>query len=264
MSDEKLKFEVDENNESNGNDTNSEIKEQDDVNGQADAAAESKTPQELALPSQAKIMRLVDALLKTPQTLYNHVRRNDIAVYTPKLLLIFSVSVLCYGLIVGSFSGDMQWIAAPLKIFIGTCLTALLCFPSLYILSALSGTDLRPSQLAGLLSSSMALVGVLLIGFAPITFIFTFSIQSMPFMGSIHFLVWFISLYFGLRWLVQGLTTLGSGNQQIIKVWALILLVTLLQMATTLRPILGESDKLLTPEKKFFLVHWVDSVDKWK
>ncbi|XCN72058.1 MAG: hypothetical protein Q3M24_17345 [Candidatus Electrothrix aestuarii] len=248
MSDEKLEFEIDENNE------------QSDVNDQTDAAAESKQQQEQFLPKQARIMHLVDALLKTPQALYNHVRRNDIAVHTPKLLLIFSVCVLCYGLIVGSFSGHVQWLAAPLKIFFGTCLTALLCFPSLYILSALSGTDLRPSQLAGLLCGSMALTGILLIGFAPITFIFTFSIQAMPFMGSIHFLVWLVSLYFGLRWLAQGLSALGSGSQQMIKVWAVILLVTLLQMSTTLRPILGESDKLFTAEKKFFLVHWVESM----
>jgi predicted ABC-type exoprotein transport system permease subunit len=86
----------------------------------------------------------------------------------------------------------------------------------------------------------------------------------MPFMGSIHFLVWLVSLYFGLRWLTQGLSALGSGSQQMIKVWAVILLVTLLQMSTTLRPILGESDKLFTAEKKFFLAHWVESMDPKK
>ncbi|MEZ5305226.1 MAG: hypothetical protein R3F11_31975 [Verrucomicrobiales bacterium] len=36
-------------------------------------------------------------------------------------------------------------------------------------------------------------------------------------------------------------------------------LVTI-QMTTTLRPILGKSDRFLTTEKKFFLVHWGEQI----
>jgi hypothetical protein len=259
MNDEKLEYENDKNNQVNERDDSVQT----DKAHEADEAAEvveAAEKRDEALPKQAGIMHLVDALLKNPQTLYNHVRRNDLATHVSKLLLIFVVCVLCYGLIVGSFSGQMQWILAPLKIIFGTCLTALLCFPSLYILSALSGTDLRPAQLAGLLCASLALTGILLVGFAPVAFVFTFSIKALPFMGAIHLLVWAVSLYFGLRWLAQGLAELGSGHQQMIKIWVVILLVTLLQMSTTLRPILGESDKVLTAEKKFFLSHWVESM----
>ena len=231
------------------------------INNDSPVNAEPALPKKSApdLPEQAKIMHLVDALLKTPHTLYNHVQRNNLQNHLAKLLLIFAFCVLGYGLIVGSFSGNIQWISAPLKIFFGTCLSALLCFPSLYILSALSGTDLRPAQLAGLLISSLALIGILLVGFAPVVFVFTFSIIALPFMGLIHLLVWGISLYFGLRWLAHGLVELGSANKLMIKTWAIILLVTLLQMSTALRPILGEADTLLTAEKKFFLTHWSES-----
>jgi multisubunit Na+/H+ antiporter MnhE subunit len=34
--------------------------------------------------------------------------------------------------------------------------------------------------------------------------------------------------------------------------------LTLLQMSTTLRPILGEASQPITSEKKFFLVHWAE------
>jgi hypothetical protein len=240
------------------------LEHESDEISQVDEAAELAKKRDQAvgqsLPKQARIMHLVDALLKNPQVLYNHVRRNNFSEHILKLFKIFVACVLFYGLIVGSFSGQMQWIAAPLKIFFGTCLTALLCFPSLYILSALSGADLRPTQLASLLCGSLALTGILLVGFAPVTFVFTFSIKALPFMGAIHLLVWVISLYFGLRWLAQGLADLGSGNRQMIKIWVVILLITLFQMSTTLRPILGESDSLLTAEKKFFLSHWVESM----
>jgi len=36
--------------------------------------------------------------------------------------------------------------------------------------------------------------------------------------------------------------------------------VVTLQLTTTLRPILGRSDDLLTNEKKFFLEHWSDTM----
>ncbi len=261
MTDEKLKYEK---NEINGDSPSDKAHEPEATDG-ADQAVEFEVSglaekREQSLPAQTKIMHLVDALLKNPQTLYNHVRRNDLHTYLVQLLLIFSACVLCYGVIVGSFSGHIQWLAAPFKIFFGICLTTLLCFPSLYILSALSGTDLRPAQIGSLLCGSLALIGILLIGFAPVTFVFTFSIKALPFMGSIHLLVWGISLYFGLRWLTQGLAELGSAQQQMIKIWAVIFLITLLQMSTTLRPILGEADQLFTAEKKFFFVHWVESM----
>ncbi|WP_417911837.1 hypothetical protein [Candidatus Electronema sp. TJ] len=226
------------------------------------ASEQKETPAKPApdLPAQATIMQLVDALLKTPQTLYNHVRRNDLSAHLVRLLLIFSFCLLGYGLIVGSFSGQTQWFAAPVKIFLGTCFSALLCFPSLYILAALSGADLRPGQLFGLLSSALALFGILLSGFAPVAFIFTFSIKTLSFMGFIHLLVWSISLYFGLRYIAAGLAALGSSNTAMMKIWAAIFLLTLLQMSTTMRPIIGTSDRFLTAEKKFFLNHWADSL----
>lgn len=39
------------------------------------------------------------------------------------------------------------------------------------------------------------------------------------------------------------------------------MLVTL-QMTTSLRPILGRSELLLTQEKKFFLQHWFETMDQ--
>ncbi|MBF0202837.1 MAG: hypothetical protein HQK67_00685 [Desulfamplus sp.] len=244
-------------NESNQTDTTQELKIIENDHPINTKPNLSKDPTR-TLPKQATIMHLIDTLLKEPYILYNHVKRNDLHTHLSKLILIFTVCVFAYGIIVGSFSGQIQWISAPLKIFFGTCLTVLLCFPSLYILSSLSGTDLRPTQMFALLCGSLAIIGILLIGFAPIAFVFTFSINALPFMGTIHLLVWGVSLYFGLHWLTNGIAELGSGNTQMIRIWAVILLVTLLQMSTTLRPILGQSDILLTAEKKFFLAYWFD------
>ena len=46
-----------------------------------------------------------------------------------------------YGMVVGSFSGGSQMWIAPAKIAIGTILSILICLPSLYIFTCLSGID---------------------------------------------------------------------------------------------------------------------------
>jgi|WetSurMetagenome_2_1015567.scaffolds.fasta_scaffold18505_3 hypothetical protein len=215
------------------------------------------------LPSKASVMQLIDALLKKPRDFFHHVQYEDFSLTNSlKLAFIALIGLLVYGVIMGSFSGNIQWIASPLKIIIGTTLTALLCYPSLYILIALSGADLRPGQIGILLTSSIALTAILLLGFAPIAFIFTFSIQTLPFMGLIHLILWLGSLYFSLNYLSKGLTQMGSKDVSLVKFWLTIFIITLLQMSTTLRPILGQESYLLTTEKKFFLHHWIESLEK--
>lgn len=215
------------------------------------------------LPDPATIMQLVDALLKRPRTFFHYIQHHDSSLnHSLKLTLIAFIGLFIYGIIMGSFTGNIQWVSSPVKIILGTTLTALLCYPSLYILVALSGADLRPAQIGTLLISSVALTAILLLGFAPVAFIFTFSIQTLPFMGLIHLILWLGSLYFSLDYLAKGLIQIGSKDASLVKFWLAIFIITLLQMSTTLRPILGQEEYLLTTEKKFFLHHWFESLDK--
>ncbi|MEY3219618.1 MAG: hypothetical protein RIT27_975 [Pseudomonadota bacterium] len=215
------------------------------------------------LSQYATVMQLVDALLKRPRSFFHHIQTDEFSFNNSlKLAFISLMGLLVYGLIIGSFSGNIQWVASPIKIIVGTVLTALLCYPSLYILVALSGADLRPAQIGILLISSIALTAILLLGFAPVAFIFTFSIQTLPFMGLIHLILWLGSLYFSLDYLAKGLVQMGSKDVSLVKFWLVIFIITLLQMSTTLRPILGQEEYLLTTEKKFFLHHWFESLDK--
>jgi len=215
------------------------------------------------ISKSASVMQLVDALLKRPRSFFLYIQSDEFSLNNSlKLTLIALIGLLIYGFIMGSFTGNIQWVASPIKIIMGTTLTALLCYPSLYILVALSGADLRPSQIGILLISSIALTAILLLGFAPVAFIFTFSIQTLPFMGVIHLILWLGSLYFSLDYLSKGLVQMGSKDVSLVKFWLVIFMVTLLQMSTTLRPILGQEDYLLTTEKKFFLQHWFESLDK--
>ena len=105
-----------------------------------------------------------------------------------------------------------------------------------------------------------ALTALLLVGFAPVAWVFTTSVSSLAFMASIHFLFWIIALYFGLRILPQGLTQFQATSPQYLKLWIAVFLITLFQTTTAVRPLLGTAETALPEEKKFFVAHWMDTL----
>jgi hypothetical protein len=107
-----------------------------------------------------------------------------------------------------------------------------------------------------------ALSGLLLLGFAPAVWIFTQATNSFGFMGFLALVPWLVALFFGARFLFHAARATGATGFGPVRLWGAIFLVVTLQMTTSLRPILGTSDKFLTNEKLFFLQHWGNSIDK--
>ena len=81
-------------------------------------------------------------------------------------------------------------------------------------------------------------------------------------MGALHLILWVIAIGFGLRLIgAMGRLLAGATGGQM-KLWNLIFILVCLQMTTTLRPIIGTSDRFLPGEKKFFLTHWFETMGK--
>ena len=91
-----------------------------------------------------------------------------------------------YGLVVGSFSGGAQLWIAPAKIAIGTIFSILICLPSLYIFTCLSGIDAQLANCYGCVICGVGLARLLFIGFAPVAWIFSQSTDSVAFMAALH------------------------------------------------------------------------------
>jgi hypothetical protein len=151
--------------------------------------------------------------------------------------------------------------AVPVKIACGLIFSALICLPSLYIFSCLSGSQARLVEVVGLIAGLLALMTVLLIGFAPVAWVFSQSTDSLPAMGALHLTFWIIATYFGLRFLCAGFAQL-SGRSGGLGVWITIFMLVMVQMTTALRPIVGTADTLLPSEKKFFVKHWIEQLEK--
>ena len=134
---------------------------------------------------------LINKLLKKPLSIvYELEMKNNVGKITCLLLLIATMSFSVFGIVVGTFSWDVQIWAAPLKIVFGLLFSGLICLPSLYIFTCMGGLDAKFSSVSGMLCALMALTGLLLIGFAPVVWLFSVSSTSTTFSG-------FCSLYSG-------------------------------------------------------------------
>ncbi len=79
-------------------------------------------------------------------------------------------------------------------------------------------------------------------------------------MGFLAIASWLVALAFSYRFLRVALREMGATQSAPLCIWISIFLLVTLQLSTSLRPILGRSDRLLTSEKKFFLQHWGEMI----
>ena len=99
----------------------------------------------------------------------------------------------------------------PVKIAGGLLISALICLPSLYIFTCLSGSQARLAEMFGLVGGLLMLMTILLIGFAPVAWLFSQSTDSVAWMGALHLVFWFIATFFGLRFLKRVFRTPRRG-----------------------------------------------------
>jgi hypothetical protein len=217
------------------------------------------TPPPLSPPlkDDAPLLSIFEHLLKHPFSLVDNIRTNE----KPgglilKLSLVIVASLLLFGITLGSFSFHEQLWAAPVKTLFGVLFSAVICLPSLYIFTSLTGTSLKLIEIVQGLASALALTGALLLGFAPVLWVFSQSSESQPFFGFLVIATWLISVLFGTGFLMKMLKGSGTENSGPVKIWVGIFLLVTLQMSTTLRPLIGRSDTFLTTQKRFFLQHW--------
>src|SRR5262249_9755581 len=143
-------------------------------------------------------------ILRHPRRVMYQLRQPGSGPLIAAMLFVAIVCSLIYGVVVGSFSMGTQLWAAPVKIAGGLLFSALICLPSLYIFACLSGSQARLVEICGLVVGLLMLMTILLIGFAPVAWLFSQSTESVNWMGGLHLAFWFISTLFGLRFLENG------------------------------------------------------------
>jgi hypothetical protein len=212
---------------------------------------EDRTP--ITSPIQA-----IEAILRQPRRVMYQLRQPGSGALMFYLMIIAILCAAIYGVIVGTFSlGDQLWIA-PVKVAGGMLFSALICLPSLYIFTCLSGSQARLAEIFGLVMGMLMLTTILLIGFAPVAWLFSQSTNSINWMGTLHLIFWFIASIFGLRFLNAAFSHSQAKSNAGFNTWVVIFMLVVVQMTTALRPIVGTSKTFFPTTKQFFLSHWAD------
>jgi hypothetical protein len=210
----------------------------------------------------------VEAILRQPRRVMYQLRQPGAGALMFYLMIIAIVCIAIYGVVVGAFSGKEQYWIAPVKITGGMMVSALICLPSLYIFTCLSGSRARLAEIFGLVMGMLMLTTMLLIGFAPVAWLFSQSTNSANWMGTLHLIFWFIASFFGLRFLKAAFSHSQAKSNAGFNTWAVIFMLVVMQMTTALRPIVGYSPDFFPKDKKFFLSYWAeclrnDSREMW-
>lgn len=221
-------------------------------------------PIEYVAIQETSFSHILDLLLKKPLSIIYEIKHRDHPQsIQPHLLIVTLIGLSIFGFVLGMFSNGHQMWIAPIKVISGVLFSSLICLPSLYIFGALGGMDAKIQHIIGIMQTFLALTALLLIGFAPVLWLFSTSSNSSFFFGFLSITLWITCLLFGLRVITQACKALGGNKGFHIKVWAAIFITVTLQMTTTLRPIIGSSEQIFdNTEKYFFLGHWLNAASQ--
>lgn len=166
-----------------------------------------------------------------------------------------------YGFAMGLFDSSGAGLMTAGKAPLIALFSLLLCLPSLYVFSCVSGMSISVTQALALAGSILAMTGLLLLALTPVTWLFSVSTSSLPFMVVVNMLAWCIAVGFALRFVGIMTRYRNAKTASGLKWWLFIYIVVSLQMTTTLRPLLSRSETgWRSTEKKFFLAHFKDSL----
>lgn len=217
-------------------------------------------------PPAPSAHNIVATLLKEPQRISETIAAEK-GLFLSSLMLLLA-GVLChvvFGLAIGLFGGWPIALMDMVKVPLVAVCSLLLCFPSLYVFTCVAGSPLSVSQTFVLGCSCLAMIGLILVGLAPVAWLFAVSTENLAFVTLLTFLIWLVSIGFAARYVEKLKTHPFFQRQAGIKLWFVILIVVTLQMTTCMRPMLtAPTDGWWTSEKQFFLSHFESALNQEK
>jgi hypothetical protein len=120
-------------------------------------------------------------LLRNKQELIDKALNQDSKGFGPEgkelesLALAGTIFISLFGLTVGLKHSVLQGVASAIKLPVLFVLTSLICFPTLFIFQALLGMKTSIRQLFGFMILCLAISGVILLSFIPVTVFFLIS-----------------------------------------------------------------------------------------
>jgi hypothetical protein len=157
----------------------------------------------------------LDRLLRGDLTRMPSLTKGSIAINPGRLSLTIAVLGMIYGICMGTFSlfqwegaGPWQMIASMIKVPLLFALTLVVTLPSLYVINALLGSRLSAHAVIRLLIAAFGVMVSVLASLGTIVAFFSVSTTSYPFMVLLNVIVFSVSGFLGLSFLLQTLNRL--------------------------------------------------------
>jgi len=162
----------------------------------------------------------LDRILRGEATRLSALRAGTIDLSVPGLVIVLIILGLLYGLCMGLFSviasggkSYAQLAATTFKVPSLFFLTLLITFPSLYVFNALVGSRLTVSSVLRLLIAALGVMLTVLASLGTIVAFFSVSTSSYSFMILLNVVVFAISGFLGLLFLLQTLHRLNIAQE---------------------------------------------------
>lgn len=199
---------------------------------------------------------LLDALLRSPARVLDAIRERPRTAAT--LWFLGALGLAGAGFAMATWSGGPQLALVPLKLALVALVSALVCLPSLHVLSALSGGTQPLRETSGALAMGVALTAVLAVALVPIAWVLSAATDSVALAGTLYLAIFVTAASFGLGLVRRALGSASSTGVRGLGAWSAMFVIVALQLATTLRPLVGPFDGIVLHERTFFLAHFVE------
>ena len=192
-------------------------------------------------------LRYIPSLQDSEESVSRLTEEGDSGTRILGLSLLLALLTFCYGLVMGSYHGPVQALAAGLKVTLLFFAALLICFPALFIIQYILGSRLKLSQMLSIVLSGLVLTSAIMVSFAPIVIIFLLTGSAYHFLQLLHISVFVLSGIFGMMSVVQSLryacekkSIYPHTGVVVFRFWAVILAFVGIQLAWNLRPFLGD------------------------
>lgn len=186
------------------------------------------------------------------------------------LLVSSTVFFGIYGAIIGSSSNPLQALVSAVKLPALYLLTLIICFPTLYFFNVMFGSKRTFQQYLTLLMTAMAMISVLMFGFAPVALFFLLSTNDYEFFLLLNVIIMAITGGLGVKFFYEGMQYFSLEDTEgkelrlnILRFWLALYAFVGTQLGWTLRPFFGSPGipfQLLRARESNFYVSLLNSI----
>lgn len=201
-------------------------------------------------------------ILRDRAEFFNEVKKGeDLWQKSLSLLLSAAMYFAIYGALMGAYSGWAQAFSSAIKLPVLYLLTATICLPALYVLNLLFGAKQNLAQHVLVILATLAMTGVLLLGFAPVTAFFLMTAKHYQFFKLLNVAILGTTAIIGVTFFHQGMLSLEekppklteeppkltedhevrtkTPRQRVLTLWIFLFAFVGSQLGWTIRPFFG-------------------------